>query len=106
VGDTPEPPIDPAATAEPQAWFVYVLRSSRARRTYVGISTDPSRRLEQHNGDRPGGAKSTRAHRPWQIGIVYGPFEGRSAASQCEAAVKRRRADARLVAPYPVVDGT
>ena len=76
------------------SWFVYVLTSTR--KTYVGISTDCERRLLQHNGSLAGGAKSTRAGRPWRIGIVYGPFENRSEASKIEYRVKKLRGTKRL----------
>jgi putative endonuclease len=79
-----------------QAWFVYVLSSRRSGRTYVGISTDPLRRLAQHNGERPGGARTTRAGRPWRIAARYGPFGDRSEALRVERAVKRLRGPRRL----------
>jgi putative endonuclease len=72
-------------------WFVYVLASTRSARTYVGISTDPTRRLAQHNGERPGGARATRVGRPWQIAAEYGPYDGRGAALRVERAVKGLR---------------
>jgi predicted GIY-YIG superfamily endonuclease len=81
-------------------WYVYVLVSVGGQRTYVGISTDPARRLEQHNGERPGGARSTRAGRPWQPGRVHGPFETRGEALRIERALKQRRGSARLL-PLP-----
>lgn len=75
-------------------WFVYLLLSSvgageRAARSYVGISTDPQRRLRQHNGELPGGAKSTRGGRPWQVRRVIGPCIDRSRAQQIEASLKK-----------------
>ena len=56
--DAPEPP---------DVWFVYVLESLARSVTYVGIAKDVEARLLQHNGERPGGAKSTRAARPWRV---------------------------------------
>jgi structure-specific endonuclease subunit SLX1 len=72
-------------------WFVYVLASTRSARTYVGITTDPARRLTQHNGERPGGARATRAGRPWRIAAEYGPYDGRGEALRVERAVKGLR---------------
>lgn len=86
---------DEGDPADP-SWWVYVLRSHNRRRTYVGIALDPERRLEQHNAERPGGARSTRAGRPWKIGRVYGPFRNRSRASKIEVVVKRLRGSKRL----------
>lgn len=77
-------------------WLVYVLLSADERRTYVGITNDLARRVEQHNGRAPGGAKTTRSGRPWTVGQTYGPFETRAMAQSIEHAVKRRRGLARV----------
>lgn len=77
-------------------WWVYVLRSKSASRTYVGITIDQERRLAQHNGELPGGARSTRAGRPWTIATSYGPFAARGDALRAEYRVKRERGDERL----------
>lgn len=37
----------------------YALVNTKDRRTYVGYTTDPDRRLRQHNGELTGGAWST-----------------------------------------------
>jgi predicted GIY-YIG superfamily endonuclease len=79
-------------------WTVYVLVSGRAARTYVGVTTDPARRLAQHNGETAGGAKATRAGRPWRLGATFGPFS-RGQALRVERAIKRRRGRARLAWP-------
>src|SRR5690606_9998371 len=70
----------PVAVSEPAGWQVYVLVSARGDRTYVGVTLDVARRLEQHNGGRPGGARSTRAGRPWQVGALHGPYATRGEA--------------------------
>ena len=77
-------------------WQVYVLGSKRISRTYVGITLDVKERLAQHNGDRPGGAKTTRAGRPWKLLHTYGPFPDRGAAQSVEAQVKRLSGEERL----------
>jgi len=78
------------------SWTVYVLHSRKAGRTYVGIALDPAARLAQHNGREPGGARSTRAGRPWRVRKTYGPFGTRGEAQRVEYAVKRLRGLARL----------
>ncbi len=77
-------------------WIVYVLVSSDGRRTYVGITRDLEQRLAQHNGERPGGAKSTRVGRPWRIGTIHGTFATRAEAQRAEWALKRLAGPARL----------
>ncbi len=49
---------------------VYLLRSLNprySRRTYVGYTIDPERRIRQHNGEITGGAKRTIKSRPWKM---------------------------------------
>lgn len=79
--------------ARPRRFFVYLLVS--ATRTYVGIAIDVLRRLEQHNGVRRGGARSTRAGRPWRLAAQWGPFRSRGEALRVEHRLKRRPARER-----------
>ena len=81
------------------SWLVYVLVSESSARTYVGITTDLEHRLEQHNGERPGGARTTTRGRPWCVGTTYGPLETRAEAQRVEHEVKRRRGHERLSWP-------
>jgi len=76
-------------TDTPPEWWVYLLRSTRLRRTYIGIAHDVSRRLRQHNGELTGGARSTRGGRPWTIVRTLGPYPDRSTASRIEHAWKQ-----------------
>jgi putative endonuclease len=78
------------------AWTVYVLVSRVSQRTYVGIALDCKRRLAQHNGKLPGGAKSTRADRPWRVAKRFGPFDARGEAQSVEHRLKRLRGRERL----------
>jgi structure-specific endonuclease subunit SLX1 len=73
-----------------------VLVSARARRTYVGVALDVERRLRQHNGLLAGGARATRAGRPWAVGQVVGPVASRARAQTLEHALKQRRGRERL----------
>ena len=75
---------------------MYVLHSKSAARTYVGVTNDLRRRLHQHNGRIPGGARATRPGRPWRVRVIYGPFETRGEALQVEHEVKQRRGSERL----------
>ena len=54
---------------------------------YAGICTDPERRLAQHNGMVPGGAKYTHSRRP--VRFVYQElWPDRSSASKREYELK------------------
>ncbi len=74
-------------TAADAAWVLYVLRCADGT-LYTGIATDLGRRLEQHNGERPGGARYTRGRRPVELAFSE-PHPDRSAASIAEAGLKR-----------------
>lgn len=80
-------------------WWVYVLQSLQTRRSrkgavlpgffYVGATTDPLRRLRQHNGELSGGGKFTSRNRPHILKAVFGPYKNRSEAMKAERALKR-----------------
>lgn len=50
------------------SWYVYLLNCADDT-YYTGVTTDPRRRLLEHNGERAGGARYTRTRRP--VRIVY-----------------------------------
>lgn len=77
-------------------WKLYLLRSTKEARTYVGITLDLDRRLRQHNGLLAGGAKATRRGRPWVLVQELGRFESRGEAQAAEAEFKKLNADQRL----------
>jgi predicted GIY-YIG superfamily endonuclease len=54
----------------------YLLRSqSNPSKTYIGYTTNPYRRIKQHNGIIKGGANQTSKNRPWKIICVVSGFE-------------------------------
>jgi putative endonuclease len=73
-------------------WFVYVLLNKR-NEAYTGVTYDetPERRLEEHNGLRPGGAKYTRSRGPWELIYTETGFQDRSEAQAREAQIKKDR---------------
>ncbi len=77
-------------------WWVYILVSEENAETYVGATTDLDRRIEQHNGALPGGAKRTTRGRPWKLAKKHGPFLDRSEAQTVEYELKQRRGAERL----------
>ncbi len=83
-----------SAPAAPPPWTLYLLVSASGR-TYAGITTDLARRLAQHNGAAPGGARATRAGRPWALAASWGPYPDRAAASRDERRLKALRGPAR-----------
>jgi putative endonuclease len=77
-------------------WELYLVRDADGR-LYTGISTDPERRLREHDGTRRG-ARALRGRGPLAL-VFRHPAGDRAAALRLEAAVKRldRRAKERLV---------
>ena len=72
---------------ESGSWFVYILRCAD-NSLYTGVTTDISKRLDQHNGILKNGAKYTRARQP--VTLVYQEtLASRSLACQREAVIKR-----------------
>ncbi|BBG96447.1 Excinuclease ABC, C subunit [Prunus dulcis] len=53
--------------------------------TYVGVTTDFSRRLKQHNGELKGGAKASCAGRPWICACLIHGFKDQSEACEFES---------------------
>lgn len=87
-------------------WWVYVIQSQQVRIGkrgkplpgfhYVGCTTDPRRRLRQHNGEIVGGGKYTSKHRPWRMKAIFGPYANQSEALKAERALKKgKRGEAR-----------
>jgi predicted GIY-YIG superfamily endonuclease len=72
-------------------WSVYILQSvTNPRRTYCGASTDPERRLKEHNDTKSSrrGAKYTRANQPWKHVAIIDGFQNESQALQFEWKIK------------------
>ncbi len=59
------------------SYYCYILRSINPlyeKRTYVGMTVDPTRRIRQHNGELVGGAKATIACRPHEMYCIIKGF--------------------------------
>jgi len=67
-------------------WLMYVVECSDSS-YYAGITTDMTRRLNEHNCTKRG-AKYTRSRRPVKL-IYFESHENRSEASRAEAAFKK-----------------
>ena len=110
-----EPCLNKVLPAPPKSlYWVYVIQSLAPRQGkrgqslpgffYVGMTTDPARRLREHNGlyangkpGNPNGGKYTSKHRPWEARSLQGPYFSRSEALRAEYALKRgKRGRGRL----------
>ncbi|KAL5760381.1 hypothetical protein ACOSP7_018896 [Xanthoceras sorbifolium] len=69
-----------------RSWCVYLILSTNTPiKTYVGVTTNFSRRLQQHNGELKGGAKASRAGRPWVSACIIRGFHDQSEACEFES---------------------
>jgi len=68
-------------------WFLYIAMG-RDGSLYTGISTDPERRIREHNSSKRG-SKWARGRRPVCLVSCYAAGETRSEAQKEEARVKR-----------------
>ncbi len=104
---TQDQPIEPTAQPQTQSeeiphteqqWFVYLVQTDKGM-LYTGISTDPKRRLRQHQGELTGGAKALRGKGPLTL-VWQQQAPNRSSASRLEYQLKQlKKADKeRLIA--------
>lgn len=69
-------------------WHVYLLEC-RDGTLYCGITRDLARRVAQHNGFLPGGARYTRGRRPVRL-TASRPCPDKRTALRLERAIKAR----------------
>ncbi|KAL7496389.1 hypothetical protein ACHAWT_004701 [Skeletonema menzelii] len=77
---------DPTANKHFHCYLLRSLNPDHPLKTYIGFTTNPSRRIRQHNGIlKAGGANKTkRAGRPWTfVAIIHG-FQDKITALQFE----------------------
>jgi len=60
-------------------WYCYLLQSECRKKTYVGATINPDRRLRQHNGELVGGARATHGRQWKRVALVGGFLDERSA---------------------------
>ena len=87
---------------QPAPWRVYLLECADGT-LYCGVTTDLTRRLAEHNGQAPGGARYTRARRPVRL-AASAAFPDRSSACSAEARIKRLPRAAKKAALLAMAD--
>ena len=65
------------------AYNVYLLHTNGGGKTYIGMTNEPERRLDQHNRVKSGGARSTAGH-IWKHACVINGFPDKTSALQFE----------------------
>jgi len=90
AGESP-PEIREEGIELEKSYLVYFLASTvKPQQTYVGVTNNFRRRLRQHNGEITGGARRTRAYRPWAPFLHISGLT-KTQALQLEWAMKHRR---------------
>ena len=76
----------------PTNYVIYVLINTLHRKTYIGITNKPERRIRQHNGELVGGAKYTTSNKGDGQWIFYGFIKNvnKSTALSLEKKIKIR----------------
>lgn len=64
--------------------YVYLLKSLRNGKAYIGKTADLKRRFEEHNS---GNVKATKSSLPWEL-VYYEAFKNRKAADNRELKLK------------------
>lgn len=71
----------------PSSWYIYIIEN-RLGQFYTGITCDPKRRIAQHRGERPGGAKALKGKSPLVFRAVF-EVADKQLAMKLEYRVKR-----------------
>jgi putative endonuclease len=79
-----------ASREQCRSWYLYLLACADGT-TYTGITTDPYRRVKQHNAGR--GARYTALHKRRPVRLLGAwHYPDRGSATRAEARLKRRKA--------------
>lgn len=74
------------------AAYVYLVTDGPGKRTYVGYTVKPERRIRQHAGELKGGARATRGFQGGvRFALVAGPFASKRVAMSVEKCWNLRR---------------
>lgn len=65
-------------------YFVYILKSQRVNRYYIGHTEDVEKRLKEHNS---GKSKSTKGYAPWEV-VYTEEYHTKSEAYKREQEIK------------------
>jgi len=69
-------------------YYIYILKSLKTNKLYIGHTDDLDRRLKEHNTCR--GGKYTRQNGPWTL-VYSGSYPDRASATRREQYLKSTR---------------
>jgi putative endonuclease len=70
-------------------YYVYILYSSKANKYYVGQTSNPWKRLEQHLDNT--GEKFTGSYKDWELRAVFAVSENKGDADKIERFIKQQK---------------
>jgi len=70
-------------------FYLYIIYSELSDKYYIGHSSDPDKRLSEHNNDLR--STYTSKHRPWKILAAFPVSEQRNIALRVERYLKRMK---------------
>ena len=87
-------------------YFIYILYSTGADKYYIGYTSDPIHRLEEHNS-KPFNTFTSK-YRPWSLAATFRCSEERNEAMQIEKWIKNQKSRKlleKLCNPEYIPDG-
>lgn len=70
-------------------YFIYILQSESSDRNYIGYSSDPFRRLIEHNNSSL--LTYTSKHRQWKLKAIYSCGDNKTIAIMVERFIKKQK---------------
>ena len=70
-------------------YYIYILYSESSDKYYVGYSSDPFRRLNEHNKSLL--STYTSKHRPWDLKAIYSCGDNKTLAIELERFIKKQK---------------
>jgi len=70
-------------------FYLYILYSESSDKYYVGNSSDPFRRLNEHNSSQL--LTYTSKHRPWDLKAIYCCGDNKTLAIELERFIKKQK---------------
>jgi len=80
-------------------YYCYMLINNEMK-NYIGFTTNPKKRLRQHNKELKGGAKYTSKYNNWKYLFIIGGFKTKQEALQCEWKLKHPSINNKYIGSY------
>lgn len=88
----PQPKADPHGAESNYMYYVYILKSQKNSKLYVGYTNDLKRRIKEHNNDN---STFTSQNGPWKL-IYYEVFTSKLDAIREEKFLKSGKGRERI----------